>query len=210
MDYFVEIHPYNNLATIPSGTEIIIMGTCPPQDNEGDTFKWYYGSRHNYLWNKIFVQADGFMNQPAFSLDEVQKFLKGKKTWMFDICKRYSRAVQGNALDSNLKDIQKEKLSDLLAACPYLTQIILTGTKAETLFRQALEEESLIDRYKFNEHTKGQGLPRVREIVLRGSLSRQMKIITVASPSRRNGAVSYVLEHFKKAMPGWFASTASQ
>jgi G:T/U-mismatch repair DNA glycosylase len=213
LDNPTESHPYNCVATIPPDTQIIIMGTCPPPENEADTFRWYYGSRHNYLWTEIMVRAVGFTKSSPFALDDAKQFLKDKKAWMFDICKRYNRAIPGSALDANLRVIEKEKLSDLFSACRSLTEVILTGTKTETLFREALEDERLIEKYRFNKDMKGRSLPRTRPISLLGGdglclPGRSMKITTVASPSRRNGRADYALDHFRKALPSWFASGA--
>jgi hypothetical protein len=49
-----EKHPYNDVQSIPTNTTLLIVGTAPNRHIHPRDVKYFYGSRKNQLWSKIF------------------------------------------------------------------------------------------------------------------------------------------------------------
>lgn len=199
-----EIHPFNDISRIPLSTETLIMGTCPPPKSKSSDFQWYYGSKANYMWKDIWRNAKQFPRDDPPQHKDVQKYLSDNRIWALDICKCYSRSNPKSAMDRDLSCVKFECLTKMLEACPVLTLIVITGVTAERYLRRALEEQCLLKPYTFNDGMKGKPLPRERKLTLNGNETRNIRTITVASPSRRNGKAGYALSHFEAAFPQLF------
>jgi G:T/U-mismatch repair DNA glycosylase len=188
-----EIHPYNDYASIPKATRLLIVGTAPPKRfskrrpgcllSNGD-IDFYYGSKDNQLWQILF--PDAFASGTKPSVDDLRAFLKRRRIWMHDICQKYTRKKEG-ALDKDLKILEAADLAQLFRHQPEIDTIVFTGRDAENKFGNEMERE-LIKQYSFWQGgMRNKPLPRERNLtfLIRGK-PRKITTYTLPSPSRRN------------------------
>lgn len=108
-----ETHPYNH-EQIPSGTEMLIVGTTPPprftrkdqahKKKPGD-FEFFYGARRNFMWEFLPLQKR--------TREDAQKYLRGHKLWMRDVLETFQRTSPCAAADDSIRsasDIKQRPL----------------------------------------------------------------------------------------------------
>lgn len=128
----LEYHPFEPF--IPSGAQVLIMGTFPPQPKRW-SMEFYYPNRTNDFWpmiGLIFYGDRYALFQPDhkhFDLKRIKQTLTERHIALSDTGHAVRR-LMNNASDKFLEIVEPVNLEALLARMPDCRAIATTGEKA--------------------------------------------------------------------------------
>lgn len=128
----LETHPFPPF--IFNDTELLIMGTFPPQPKRW-SMEFYYPNRTNDFWYimGLIFMGDRYAllnaDRKTFDLDRIKTLLRGKHIGMSDTGYRIRR-LQDNASDKFLEIVEPIALQSVLTEYPSIRSLCTTGEKA--------------------------------------------------------------------------------
>lgn len=128
----IETHPFKPF--VDKETEILIMGTFPPQSKRW-SMEFYYPNRTNDFWYMmgLIFYADKYAlfdtDSKTFNLDKIKSLLREKHIGLSDTGYKIKR-LKNNASDKFLEIVEPIPLADILAKYPKIKTLCTTGEKA--------------------------------------------------------------------------------
>lgn len=140
----IETHPFRPF--IDRDTEILIMGTFPPQPKRW-SMEFYYPNRTNDFWPMMgllfYGDKDALFNKESriFDLDKIKSLLKQKHIGLSDTGYKIRR-LQANASDKFLEIVEPVGLEELLSQMPNCHTLVTTGEKAADVIASLTQSEA--------------------------------------------------------------------
>ena len=190
-NYETENHPDPSDGFFPTNPTSIIIGTFPPvlKTEEQKKNFFYYPSSRNSFWKILGDTFSVPLCNEDLTWDEKVKlrkdFLSKNRIAMTDMILKCKRQIKDSSEDKDLEVIVTRDIRRILSEHITINTIYLTSGKstngAEQLFRRSI---SIKGKNSYYLPSKGTNDPKVIETEL---CDRKINIITLPSPSHRNG-----------------------